>query len=179
MRKLPTLVSFLASVVLALWTPGCSKSQDQSPRVETSIRQQNSDPISEIIAIYDNAQIPGGTGISKGSYTKVDGYRYVNIAVEYQQESAAEAPLSLGVVFAYDPNGKLGSRRYFTFEQNFAAPADPQMITVSGKNCWHGSPHNKSSYIARFPIMGPYLQVFPSNGHGEPRKFSVVLYLTK
>jgi hypothetical protein len=159
MRKLPTLVSFLASVVLALWTPGCSKSQDQSPRVETSIRQQNSDPISEIIAIYDNAQIPGGTGISKGSYTKVDGY--------------------LGVVFAYDPNGKLGSRRYFTFDQNFAAPADPQMITVSGKNCWHGSPHNKSSYIARFPIMGPYLQVFPSNGHGEPRKFSVVLYLTK
>ena len=42
-----------------------------------------------------------------------------------------------------------------------------------------GSPHNKSSYIARFPIMGPYLQVFPSNGHGEPRKFSVVLYLTR
>ena len=184
MRNLTILLVFPASLVLGLSTPGCStpgcsKPQDQTAPAGPSLRQGSSDTISEVITIYDNAQIPGGTGISTGTYTKVDGYRYVNIAVEFEQKAFMEAPLSLGVMFAQDANGKLGARHYFTFDQDFTAPADPQMITVSGNNCWHGSPHNKSSYIARFPVMGPYLQVFPFNKHGELRKFSVALYLTK
>lgn len=130
------------------------------------------------IVIYDNHTIAGQIGISTGSYTNVDGYRYANIAVEFEQKTAGEQPLSLGVVFAHSTAGKWGSRRYFTFEENFTAPADPQMMTVTGKGSWHGIQHKKSSYTVRVPIMGPYIQVFPFNQHSEPRKFSVVIYLT-
>jgi hypothetical protein len=53
------------------------------------------------------------------------------------------------------------------------------MITLSGKSSWHGSPHNKSTYTARLPVMGPYMQVFPFNHHNAPRNISVVIYLTE
>lgn len=129
------------------------------------------------ITIYEDHSIPANIGISTGIYTNVKGYRYVNIAVEFEQKTANEEPVSLGVVFAHSPNGKWGSRRYFTFDENFSGSADPQMITVTGKASWHGHPHNKSSYIARLPIMGPFLQVFPFNHHNEARKFSIALYL--
>ena len=131
------------------------------------------------VAIYDDHSIPANVGISTGVYTEVDGYRYVNIAVEFEQNTATEEPVSLGVIFAHSDNGKWGSRRYFTFDRNFSGTADPQMITVSGKASWHGSPHNKSTYIARLPVMGPQIQVFPFNHHNEARKISVVLYLTE
>lgn len=133
---------------------------------------------SKTIKIYEDHSIPAETGISTGVYTNVDGFRYVNITVEFEQNGASEKPVSLGVIFAHSRNGKWGSRRYFTFETNFTGSADPQMITVSGKNSWHGKPHNISSYIARLPIMGPYLQVFPFNHHDASRKITVVLYLT-
>jgi ABC-type uncharacterized transport system auxiliary subunit len=134
---------------------------------------------SETIAIYSDITIPANIGISTGTYTKVDGYRYVNVVVEFEQNAANEEPVSLGVIFAHDQNGKLGSRRYFNFEENFTGEANPQMITETGKASWSGSPHNKSTYTARLPIMGPYLQVFPFNHHSAARKFSIVLYLTK
>lgn len=134
---------------------------------------------SKTITIYDNHEIPANMGISTGVYTKVDGFRYVNVTVEFEQKTAGEEPVSLGVIFAHDASGKLGSRRYFTFDENFTAPADPQMITLTGKNSWHGSQHGKSSYTARLPIMGPYVQVFPFNHHDSERKISVILYLTE
>lgn len=130
------------------------------------------------VTIYDAHSIPANTGISTGVYTAVEGYRYVNIAVEFEQKTASEEPVSLGVMFAHSASGRMGARRYFTFDENFSGPADPQMITVTGKASWHGQPHNKSSYIARLPIMGPYVQVFPFNRHDEERKISIVLYLT-
>ena len=130
------------------------------------------------IIIYENYAVPANMGISTGVYTEADGYRYVNVAVEFEQKDPGEEPVSLGVMFAHSQNGKWGSRRYFTFEENFSAPADPQMITLTGKGSWHGHPHDKSSYIARLPIMGPFLQVFPFNHHNHERKFSIVLYLT-
>ena len=131
------------------------------------------------VTIYNDHSIPANTGISTGAYTEVDGYRYVNIAVEFEQKTPDEEPVALGVIFAHSQNGKWGSRRYFTFDQNFSGMADPQMITVSGKASWHGHPHNKSSYIARLPVMGPFLQVFPFNQHNEARKLSIVFYLTE
>ena len=82
---------------------------------EPSSRSEHNKSFSKIIPIYENTQIPGNTGISEG-FVEVDGYRYVNIVVEYEQKAAEEAPLSLGVVFAHDAKGKLGSRRYFTFD---------------------------------------------------------------
>jgi hypothetical protein len=131
------------------------------------------------ITVYEEHSIPANTGISTGVYTNVSGYRYVNVAVEFEQLSAAEEPVSLGVKFAHSQDGKWGSRRYFTFDENFSGSAAPQMITVSGEASWHGHPHDKSSYIARLPIMGPYLQVFPFNHHSQERKLSIVLYLTE
>lgn len=131
------------------------------------------------VTIYSDSTIPANIGISTGTYTNVDGYRYVNVAVEFEQNAGNEEPLSLGVIFAHDQNGKLGSRRYFNFEQNFTGAADPQMITETGKASWSGSPHNRSAYIARLPIMGPYMQVFPFNHHSAARKFSITLYLTR
>ena len=131
------------------------------------------------IVIYEDHSIPANTGISTGVYTEVDGYRYANIAVEFEQKTAAEEPVSLGVVFAHNENGKWGSRRYFTFDENFTGSAAPQAFTVTGEASWHGQPHNKSSYIARLPVMGPFLQVFPFNKHDEARRISIVLYLTE
>ncbi|MGD8969697.1 MAG: hypothetical protein PVI07_19505 [Anaerolineae bacterium] len=132
----------------------------------------------KIVTFYEDYIIPGGIGVSSGVYTDVDGYRYINIFVEFEQQQAAEDPVSLGVIFAFSPGGKGGSRRYFTFEENFAGAADPQMITVTGKNSWHGAQHKKSSYTARLPIMGPYVQVFPFNHEEKDRKLSVIAYLT-
>jgi hypothetical protein len=130
------------------------------------------------LTFYEGASIPANTGISSGTYTNVDGYRYINIFVEFEQTSATEEPVSLGVIFAFDAAGKYGSRRYFNFEENFTGTANPQMITLSGAGSWHGSPHNRSSYTARLPVMGPYVQVFPFNQEAKARKFSIVAYLT-
>jgi hypothetical protein len=162
-------ITFLFIFMMILVAQGCTSTS--SNMVETISNTKT-------ITIYDNKIIPPNCGISTGTYTKIDGYRYVNIAVEFEQKEAEEEPLSLGVVFAHSSSGKLGARRYFTFDRNFTSPADPQMITISGKSSWHGHPHDKSSYIARLPIMGPFIQVFPFNHHDEERKFSVSLYLT-
>ncbi len=132
----------------------------------------------KVITFYDDQVIPPGIGISGGAYMPIDGYRYINIFVEFEQTSADEKPVSLGVMFAFSSDGKLGSRRYFNFEQNFNGTANPQMITLSGEGSWHGAPHNRSSYTARFPVMGPYIQVFPYNNENKERKITIKAYLT-
>jgi hypothetical protein len=53
------------------------------------------------------------------------------------------------------------------------------MITVTGKASRHGHPHDTSSYTARLPLMGPFMQVFPVNHHDQRRKVSVLIYLTE
>lgn len=132
----------------------------------------------KVITFYDNHTIPASIGISTGVYTNVDGYRFINIFVEFDQLAADEKPVSLGVIFAFSSDGKQGSRRYFNFEQNFTGTANPQMITLSGEGSWHGTPHNKSSYTARLPVMGPYIQVFPFNHENRDRKITIKAYLT-
>ncbi len=129
------------------------------------------------IPFYESQQILANTGISSGIYTDVDGYRYLNVFVEFEQEEATEAPVSLGIIFAFGTNGKYGSRRYFNFDENFSGDADPQMITLSGKNSWHGA-QGKSSYTARIPVIGPFVQVFPFNHENKNRNVSVIAYLT-
>ena len=131
-----------------------------------------------VLTFYEDYVIPGNSGVSSGTYTNVDGFRYINIFVEFEQEKADEKPISLGVTFAFGPGGKCSSRRYFTFEENFSGAADPQMITLSGKNSWKGAQSKKSSYTARLPIMGPYVQVFPFNHARKDRKLNIMAYLT-
>jgi len=132
----------------------------------------------KIVTFYENENIPAGMGISSGIYTKVEGYRYINITVEFDQITAAEKPVSLSVMFGFSSTAELGSGRYFNFDQNYTDSADPIIIAASGKNCWMGSPHNISRYTLRIPIMGPYIQVFPYNLESRARKVTVKAYLS-
>jgi hypothetical protein len=165
---------FAAVVVMPAGSLVMAQSADRKLRTYPCTCMANT----KVITFYDNHTIPANIGISSGVYTKVDGYRYINIVVEFEQGADDEKPVSLGVVFAFSSDGKQGSRRYFNFEENFSGSANPQMITLSGANSWHGSPHNRSSYTARLPVMGPYIQVFPFNNEGKDRKITIRAYLT-
>ena len=66
------------------------------------------------------------------------------------------------MVFAFDQSGKLGARRYANLEENLAGPQSTNFIEVSGTGSWHGSPHNISTYLARFPVFGPFVQTWTS-----------------
>jgi hypothetical protein len=71
----------------------------------------------------------------------------------------------------------MGARRYVNLEENVAGPQSTNFVQVSGAGTWHGSQHKISSYLARFPVMGPYVQVFVYNRAPEKRKVSVWGYL--
>jgi hypothetical protein len=122
-------------------------------------------------------ELPPSVGISLPPYSSVDTYRYINIFVKFSQMSANEPPVDLGVVFAFDANGTMGARRYVNLEQNVGGPQSTNFIEVSGAGSWHGSPHNISTYAARFPVMGPFVEVFVYNRAAAKRTVSVWAYL--
>jgi hypothetical protein len=132
----------------------------------------------KVVKFYTDEKIPASIGISSGTYTRIDGYRHLNVFVQFSQTAQNEPPVDLGVVFAFDTTGKLGSRKYVNLEANVAGPQSTNFIQVSGAGSWHGSPHNISSYNARFPVMAPYVQVFLYNSHNSSRVMSVWAYLT-
>jgi hypothetical protein len=108
-------------------------------------------------------ELPPSVGISLPPYTSVDGFRYITIFVKFSQVAADEPPVDLGVIFAFDANGTMGARRYVTLEENSSGPQSTNFIEVSGRGSWHGNPHDISSYMARFPVMGPFVEVFVYN----------------
>ena len=57
------------------------------------------------------------------------------------------------------------------------APQSTNFIGVSGGEAWHGSQWKISTYTARFPVMGPWVQVFPFNRAGVERTVSIWGYL--
>ncbi|MCJ7524849.1 MAG: hypothetical protein MUP71_06445 [Candidatus Aminicenantes bacterium] len=141
-------------------------------------RIKNCNPAcTKIVKFMTDKELPANTGISLGVYTKVNGYRHINIFVTFEQKLFNEAPVDLGVTFAFGTNGEMSARRYVNFEENLSDPQRPNFIKVSGQGCWHGSPHNISSYMTRFPVMGPYVQVFVYNRAPSKRKASVWGYL--
>ena len=85
-------------------------------------------------------------GISLPPYTGIDGYRYINIFVQFDQTAANEPPVDLGVVFAFDANGSLGARRYVNLEQNLSGPQSTNFIEVSGSGSWHGTPQSAATW---------------------------------
>ena len=129
------------------------------------------------IKFMTEREVPPSVGISLPPYKKVDGYRFINIFVQFSQKEPDEAPVDLGVIFALDKGGKLGARRYVNLEDNLPRPQSTNFVDISGSGSWHGSPHNISSYVARFPIMGPYVQVFIYNREAATRIVSVWGYL--
>ena len=129
------------------------------------------------ITFMTDHEVPASIGISLPPYRKVDRYRFINIFVKFSQKAPDEAPVDLGVVFAFDKKGNMGARRYVNLEHNLSGPQSTNFINVSGSGSWHGSPHNISSFVARFPIMGPYVQVFVYNREAKKRIVSVRGYL--
>lgn len=129
------------------------------------------------IKFMTDHELPPNVGQSMPPYSNIDGYRYINIFVRFTQENASEDPVDLGVIFAFDSNRTLGARRYVNLEHNVQSPQDTNFIEVSGAGSWHGSPHNISSYMARFPVMGPYIEVFLYNRANIKRKVTVWGYL--
>jgi hypothetical protein len=129
-----------------------------------------------VIKFMTDHTIPPNVGINVGSYLPVDGYRYVNVFVQFKQVDATEAPVDLGVMFAFDQSGKLGAGHYSNWEANLPTSQTTNRIEISGSQTWHGNPHNVSCYIARFPVMGPYLQVFVYNRASIQRTASVWVY---
>ena len=131
----------------------------------------------KIIKFMTDQEVPASTGIDIPPYTNIDGYRYINIFVQFNQFAADEPPVDLGVMFAFDADGTLAARRYVNLEQNVSGPQSTNFIEVSGTGSWHGSPHNKSLYLARFPVMGPFIEVFVYNRAAIKRQVSVWGYL--
>ncbi len=134
-------------------------------------------PCTNVVKLILNREIPANTGISLPPYTKIDGYRHINIFVRFTQSNSDEPPVDLGVIFAFDEKGGMGARRYVNLEENLSSPQSTQFIEVSGRGSWHGSQQKISSYLARFPVMGPFVEVFVYNKAPVKRKVSVWAYL--
>ncbi len=130
-----------------------------------------------VIKFLTGHALPPSIGISVGSYANIDHYRHLNVFVRFSQVAADEPPVDLGVMFAFDAAGDMGARRYANLEENASGPQSTNFIEVSGQGSWHGSPHNISSYIARFPVMGPFVQVFVYNRASIARTVTVWGYL--
>lgn len=134
-------------------------------------------PCTRVLKFMTDREVPANAGISLPPYTKIDGYRHINVFVRFAQEEAGEPPVDLGVMFAFDKNGEMGARRYINLEANVSSPQNTQFINVSGAGTWHGAQWKVSSYVARFPVMGPFVQVFVYNKAAVKRKVSVWAYL--
>lgn len=131
----------------------------------------------KVIKFMTDQKVPPSVGINLPPYASIDGYRFVNIFVQFSQVASDEAPVDLGVVFAFDKNGTLGARRYVNLEENLPGPQSTNFIEISGSGSWHGSQWNISSYLARFPVMGPFAEVFVYNRAPIERIVSVWAYL--
>lgn len=147
------------------------------PRKATQTAGPCNPACTKTIKFLTDHELPPGVGISLPPYTNIDGYRHINIFVRFTQEAADEGPVDLGVIFAFGASGTMGARRYANLEENLSAPQSTNFIGVSGQGSWHGSPHNISTYLARFPVMGPFVQVFVYNRAPIERKVSVWAYL--
>jgi hypothetical protein len=130
----------------------------------------------KVIEFITNLEVEPDTGRSHTSYIDIDGYRHINIFVHFSQDASDEPPVDLGVIFAFDSNGQMGSRRYVNFEENLPYPQSINFIQVSGRGSWGGEGEG-SRYLARFPIMGPFIRVFVYNQAPIGRIVSVWGYL--
>jgi len=134
-------------------------------------------PCTKVVKLMTDREVPANIGISLPPYCEVDGYRHINIFVQFTQQRPDEPPVDLGVIFAFDAGGTMGARWYVNLEANVPGPQRLNFIEVSGAGTWHGSPHNISTYAVRLPVMGPFVEVFVYNRAPIARKVSVWAYL--
>lgn len=124
-----------------------------------------------------NRELASNMGIHASPYAHVEGYRHLNVFVQFSQDEGEEPPVDLGVMFAFDADGHMAARRYVNFDENVVGPQGTNFIGISGAGAWHGPPEFVSRYIARFPVMAPYVGVFVYNRAPFERKVSVWGYL--
>lgn len=151
--------------------------KSQKTKEKTPDQNPCSHPCTKVIKFMTDKQIGPNIGTSTGTYTEVDGFRHINIFVKFTQETANEAPVNLGVTFAFDQAGTMMAGHYVNLEPNVQTPTTTHSIDVVGSGTWHGTQWKISSYIVRLPIMGPYVQVFVYNFTPIARKVSVWAYL--
>ncbi|MFC1606376.1 hypothetical protein ACFL47_00275 [Candidatus Latescibacterota bacterium] len=147
------------------------------PRLAKPTRGSCNPACTKTVKFMNNRVLPPSVGISLPPYTNIDGYRHINIFVQFSQTAADEPPVDLGVIFAFNTKGTMGARRYVNLEENLSGPQSTNFIEVSGRGSWHGSPHNISTYMVRLPVMGPYVEVFIYNRAPIKRTVSVWGYL--
>lgn len=162
-----------------LATGACDNAADVPGRPETA---------SKTIVVYDNDTIPGNIAIWNPRGIFVDGFRHASVFVEFEQKTADEHPLSVGVGFAPMESGRLGTRNVYDFSngsvtdsQSMSVDAtmkQPTWISGSGAGTWHGE-QGISSFVIRTSILGPYMWVYPLNDHSKTRRFSIAIYLTR
>lgn len=131
----------------------------------------------KVIQFLNGIEVPANVGTSAGLYQSVDGFRFINVLVQFSQEQRSELPVDLGVMFAFDASGKMGARHYVNLEENLSRPQPTHMIEITGNDTWHGNPYNISTYVARLPIMGPFAQVIVNNRATVKRTVTVWAYL--
>jgi hypothetical protein len=130
----------------------------------------------KVIQFMSDCEVPANTGISLPPFTDIDGYRHINLFLQFSQDASNDALLIIGAAFAFDKNGKLRTRRYINLEQIGSEPP----ITFLGVNVpgtSQGGAQNGGSYVARFPMLGPFIEVYVTNMATISRKVSVWGYL--
>lgn len=147
------------------------------PTEKTKRLQPCSKPCTKVLKFMTDREVGPNVGTSLPPYKKINGYSHINLFVRFTQEDAGEPPVDLGVVFAFDSTGTMGARRYANLEENLSGPQSTNFIEISGAGAWHGSQWDISSYLARLPVMGPYIQVFVYNRAPVARTVSVWGYL--
>jgi hypothetical protein len=132
----------------------------------------------KIIKLLSDQKLGPEIGFSDPAYTDVRGYAYLNITVQFGQETAGEPPVDVSVMFAFDAKGKMATRHFLNLEENPGTTAQaPCVMDVSGLGTWHGAPHNVSRYLVRVPVMAPFFNVFLYNRAPGARTVSVWAYL--
>jgi len=132
---------------------------------------------SEVFKLWTDREFPPSIGYST-NWLKVDGYRYINVFVEYSQESAADGCVDLNLSFALDANGKLSANNFLNMEENPGSPQTTVETMVKGTGTSSGGQHNRGSYVVRWPVMGPYCRAYVYNFTPVARKVSCWVYAT-
>jgi len=115
----------------------------------------------------------GSIQVASSRYMPLDGFRFINIFVQFTMTAFDEPGVDLSAHFAFDASGTMMAHRYVNFEQNLAFPQTHYNNMVKGEGSWTGSPSNEGRYAARFPVMAPFLSVWATNRGATARKVSV------
>ncbi len=133
---------------------------------------------SRVLRLMNEADVPAGSEISVPPYNEVDGFRYANIFVRYAQEDPPQPPIDLAVAFAFDDRGLHSARFGVNLEEASPAPRELVPLQVSGAAAANAAaPGTAVTYVARIPVMGPYMEVFTANRAAVNRKVTVWAYM--